>query len=406
MDTPHNRRVQAQRAGAVVKFCESTGADTHTANALLQQHAYDLDRAVGAFFDGGAKQVAGGGGGGGGGRSSSSGGERSNALETNGPDGGDSSDVREPVPSSRRTGAVDRILDAAAPPREPASDRAGADAGYRKFAGSGRSLRAPATATPGTSRAAAGGGTGQSRLLAPDPEPMSVHVTFYANGFTVEVTSDSTAERQKKPPRRRGIARFDSLDDDPHGASARDGQFSGQLPLRSYDDSAGKQFMREVEQQHVPLELRKIDPASRKPVPVNIMLADRRPADYHAVVPDVPTHFAGQGRALGGSTTGSTSVARARDAAHTGSRIWELVMSWIVWAAAIVRSLLRIAPRAPSRPLVRTGDPVTTIQVRLHGGRRLAVQLNRELASQIGTSLRQMLPNLRSECSQTQPYRT
>ena len=48
MDTPHNRRVQAQREGAVVKFCESTGADTHTANALLQQHAYDLDRAVGA----------------------------------------------------------------------------------------------------------------------------------------------------------------------------------------------------------------------------------------------------------------------------------------------------------------------------------------------------------------------
>ena len=46
MDTPHNRRVQAQREGAVVKFCESTGADTHTANALLQQHAYDLDRAV------------------------------------------------------------------------------------------------------------------------------------------------------------------------------------------------------------------------------------------------------------------------------------------------------------------------------------------------------------------------
>ena len=71
-------------------------------------------------------------------------------------------------------------------------------------------------------------------------------------------------------------------------------------------------------------------------------------------------------------------VARARDAAHTGSRLWELVMSWIVWAAAIVRSLLRIAPRAPSRPLVRTGDPVTTIQVRLHGGRRLAVQLNRD----------------------------
>ena len=53
-------------------------------------------------------------------------------------------------------------------------------------------------------------------------------------------------------------------------------------------------------------------------------------------------------------------------------------MNWIVWVAAILRRLLRIAPRGPSRPLIRAGDPITTIQVRLHSGRRVAVQLNRD----------------------------
>ena len=51
--TDPNTGIRRRREAAVSQFAESTGADTRTAAFYLQRAGYDLDTAVGAFFDNG-----------------------------------------------------------------------------------------------------------------------------------------------------------------------------------------------------------------------------------------------------------------------------------------------------------------------------------------------------------------
>ena len=58
MDSSHNARIMAKREKAIREFMETSGADIHTATHYMKTNAFDLDRAVGAFFDAGSEPVA------------------------------------------------------------------------------------------------------------------------------------------------------------------------------------------------------------------------------------------------------------------------------------------------------------------------------------------------------------
>lgn len=309
---------------------------------IMKRYAYDVEDAVEAYLGGERYPVS--------------------AAEAAPPGsaggaGPDDAPPPEQIEPTRPASQVDRILDSV-----EKVDRSEPRAAPL-FAGAGNSLSASTDSSA------------DARLLGSDPDPIDVNITFYGNGFTLVEGPEPSAGRSSASAsasaggasRRSGLATLGEFG----GTRANDGEITGTAPLRPMDDAAGREFMRDVENSTVPRELRRLDPRSGRPVPVNITLHDRRPRKYR-YEPDTSFRaFSGSGgQALGGASTDYTQLA---DGGAAGAFSF---VAFLRGLRTCPRRLLGLGPRPPQRPAPRADQPQTKVQIRLSSGQRVQVALN------------------------------
>eukprot|EP00928_Gymnodinium_smaydae_P045815 TRINITY_DN30496_c0_g1_i1.p1 TRINITY_DN30496_c0_g1~~TRINITY_DN30496_c0_g1_i1.p1 ORF type:complete len:416 (-),score=54.75 TRINITY_DN30496_c0_g1_i1:450-1697(-) len=334
-----NARLLQQREASVQRFISVTNAGREDAVGIMRRYAFDVEEAVEAFLGGERCPVS--------------------AAEAAPPGASDAEATEEPPPREepprRPASQVDRILDSA-----DKVDR-GRSQESALFAGAGNSLSASGP---------------QQRSTGPEPEALEVHITFYGNGFTVVEGAEANAGRgassgstgSASSNRRTGMATINDFG----GPRSNQDEFTGTATLRSFDDAAGQAFMRDVENSRVPQELRRIDPTSRRPIPVSIVLQDRRPKNYRHVPDTSFKAFAGSsGQALGSSNTNYTALSDGVPQTSGFLTLFRMLRT-------CPRRFLGIGPAPPQRPIFRPNDPFTKLQIRLSSGERIQVTLNND----------------------------
>lgn len=329
-----------QREDAVLRFISITCAGREDAVGIMKRYAYDVEEAVDAYLGGERCPVS-----------------EAEAAPPASADAAGSEPVppAEPAEPPRPASQVDRILNSVE--KVDRSDPRPAPL----FGGAGNSL------------SASNNSNADQRLLASDPDPIDVNVTFYGNGFTVVDGPDQSARRSSasggatSATSRSGLATLSDF------GSARSNQdeFTGTAVLRPMDDAVGREFMRDIENSTVPREVRRIDPRSGRPVPVNITLHDRRPKNYRHVPDTSFKAFSGSGgQALGAASTDYTALP---DGGVTGAFGF---LDFLRGLRTCPRRLLGLGPRPPRRPAVRSDVPQTKLQIRMGSGQRVQVVLN------------------------------
>ena len=226
------------------QFVAVTGADREVGEQLLAACNNDVEAAVELFFDKAAAEAG----------DDDDDDDDAAPMEAE----ADSSAGPARLPS-KAVDLVGSILDNARKETEPEA---------RKFSGSGRALGSSAdppadeAASAAAATAAAAAAAAQAAGGAPEAErhnPKKVRIFFWADGFTVEDTTEEEAAAAPVPagPRRTGIATL--------GSSRGPAPPMPKLPeLRKYEDN--KEFMEDLKRGIPPVEFREMDLTSGVPV--------------------------------------------------------------------------------------------------------------------------------------------
>ncbi|KAL1511458.1 hypothetical protein AB1Y20_006257 [Prymnesium parvum] len=318
---------------SIDEFVVVTGADRSMAEQLLATCDNDVAAAVALFFD-------------------------QQADDSDGDSGDDSSTPADAPPEAAAAQLPTEPVDLVGPILENA--RKETPPPPARWGGTGRPLGSAATPTEESAPPPpqAGG------ALPERHNPKKVRVIFWADGFTVEDTTEEEAAAAPGPsaPRRTGIATL--------GDSRSRAQAIPAIPsLRKYEEH--KQFMEDLKRGIPPAELREIDLSSGipRPRPVDIMLGDMRPAPYPSEAAARQAAMAAQDAssqppkpALKAFSGEGYTLSRARPAEEEAAPGEEAMPS--AWLAA-------------DRPVeVDLAAPTTLVQVRLDGLPPLRLQLN------------------------------
>lgn len=323
---------------------ETTSTNITTANHYMKQAAFDLERAVSLFYDNGGE-----------------------ALPSDDDDNDDGSDGSDPdldqFDGDGATATIKPIPTTAETKDDPISTI----------------MEAAKEATPASSSSFGGRGVSLNSSGANDrnddnddePSPLEVRVVFYRDGFTAHEKEIDTEPKV----RRRGVHSFSTSQ-----LSSKQSQ-SHLPPFRSYSDNTS--FIQDVKQNRVPAEFRRLDSQNR-PVPVSILLDDRRSSDYPVEIWQTqqlekpPTSFGGAGNTLGGGGGGTNTpsiTANANHGAVIATILRRLLSLWSLLLAALNDLLRRAVPLR--KHAVDPQKPTTSISLRISSSsRRERVEFN------------------------------
>jgi len=346
----HNERIAAKRQQSCLDFIETTSTNIPTAKHYMKQAAFDLDRAVSLFYDAGSDALP-------------------SDDDDDADDGSDASDpdrihtddnapnvsgVNAASPAANtEDDPISTIMDAAKETM-PASASSSAS-----FGGRGVSLN---------SSGASDRNDGEND---DEPSTLEVRVVFYRDGFTAQETETDT----EPEVRRRGVHSFSTS-----SSSSSSKSRSRLPPFRSYGENA--QFIQDVKQNRVPAEFRRLDSRNR-PVPVSILLDDRRSSDYPVELwktqqQKKPTaSFGGAGNTLGdissGTSKNDTDKNNHNNTGIIAAILHRLLFLWTQLLATLHHLLRRAVPL--QKHVVDPQKPTTNISLRI-SSRRERVEFN------------------------------
>jgi hypothetical protein len=294
-----NKRILAQRTSAVTSFVQLTGADDGQAWAWMTQCAFDVDAAVGAYFDAGGKKIP----------PMAAPAPAPASAPTSTGAGSSSRDAPEAVAEEKQDDISKLMSDAKQMTPEEMREA-------KSFAGQGRSV----------------GSTGNDKV----PEK-KVRLTFYEDGFTAVMESEPISTTHAS--RRTGMHTYES---------SKENDLKELPPLRDYESNkkiiddvkAHRQYSLVLATLFLILTTTFFMPVPHR-VPqefrgqwrVQIMLDDKRPTKYPPQAKGQRlSAFSGAGNSLGGSPARSTNAVAVQAPGNTPGG----VMFPTFWPAALL----------------------------------------------------------------------
>ena len=319
----HNERIAAKREKVCLDFLETTSSNLTTAKHYCQMAAFDLERAVSLFYDAGGEALP-------------DEEEVRDEAEGDHPSGDEEVVVSDNNHDDKNNDPISSIM-------KSAKEATAAAASSSPFKGRAFSLNSE-----------------NNNSNDESPESLRVKVVFYKDGFTAQEEHQKPAAGSTgQQPRRRGVHSF---------SAAKEDESNLLPPMRDYESN--QQFIQNVQQSVVPFEFRRFD-SQRRPVPVSILLDDRRPQPYpmdqwdkqqqqqqHKTV----SSFQGTGHSLGGGGGGNRQANATSTAGNQSltAWFWSLLLIIVGWFKSMLGTI-----RPLSKHVVDPDRPTTTISLRL-----------------------------------------
>ncbi|XP_043210067.1 NSFL1 cofactor p47-like isoform X2 [Amphibalanus amphitrite] len=363
----------ADKEGLVAQFMAITGVDTDRATFYLESAGWNLDAAMGSFYDhdGGAGE-----------QEQREAGEVTGAAAAGAAGGGASSDAapsEQPTRrSQRQAGATIRTFqglmgsDSDSDEEGQAFFAGGSETSGQQILGPKRGKKKGEDIVKEMFQAAKGHGAEEVDPSEEAPQPR--RRVFGGTGYRLGQTGSDSEVVPGAPDNRPPQPRTVKLRLWRTGFSVDDGE------LREYSDPANQEFLNSVREGQVPLELIRDAQGGE----VHLDMEDHRHEDY--VKPKAkPKPFSGVGHVLGSPAPAVVGAGAASSAPAAAASAGDPAASEAAARAALA---------------LDESQPTTSVQVRLTDGSRLVVKLN--LTHTIG-DLRQYIATARPHLA-TRPF--
>ena len=371
MVSSHNARIAAKRERACDDFMATTATNRTTAQQYLQQTAYDLERAVTLFYEAGGEEMM------------EPDEDADAVLSSSTPQETTITGTEDRDPISAIMASVQQ--ETSSSPKDTASSSV-------SFGGKGFSLKNTTNTTNTSGNTNDIGPVSSSTAASPPPATLKVIVVFYKDGFTAQEKETEEEQQDGNSTTRQRQRGVHSLSSSPFMERSLKHYLP---PCRNYEAHA--QFIDDVQHHRVPVEFRRWE--QRQPVPVAIVLEDRRATPYpHAVwhqqvqtqqQEEQSASFGGTGNTLGGGggnrsnsgSSGTTIGATTTTATlHTipgnpgtllpGTGVISIVLRGVLAFGQFCCVTLQhwwrtVAMPIPQRHIVDHSKPITTIAFRI-----------------------------------------
>jgi len=155
-------------------------------------------------------------------------------------------------------------------------------------------------------------------------------------------------------------------------------------PIRTYSEN--ERFIQDIKRKHVPMEFRRLGSNNKRPIPVSLLLDDRRSTNYpykeweKQEQQETTKLFNGTGNTLGGGSGGSTLTTTAnKQTFQKKEGLVAMILRFVAfWWNLFFKQMNKLLERsvadAPNpKHVVDPGKPTTTISLRLFTKRQKVV---------------------------------